>query len=198
MQFTKLVGYFILPLHQPLHRIKLLLSDRNRLYFASTIFLILGILYTISVQLAYFKGLGAVVEPFLKIPAEDYYFYQRFYQIPFFFITAILFAGTIRFLAELFQGKGNFIDLFSVICIAQTLPMFITMWLPETVVFVFFPGWEFPVIPDVLRQVIGIFWPLVIIAIGIQQIERLSLFLSLLLMLISSLPMIALMVIFIR
>jgi len=57
------------------------------------LFLALGILYTFSVQMAWMRGFPAGVTPFIAIPADRYYFWQRFYQIPLFLVTFITFAG---------------------------------------------------------------------------------------------------------
>jgi hypothetical protein len=144
------------------------------------------------------KGIGAVTEPFIKIPSDDYYYWQRFFQIPFFFLTSIVFAGVIRLLSETVGGKGSFVDIFCIISITQTFPMFITMWIPETIVFLFFPCYEFNPIFDIARQVIGIIWPLVLAIIGITKSEKIKWYLSILFTLIAAIPMTALMVIFIR
>jgi len=45
------------------------------------------------------RGFGAQVAPFLRIAAERYYFWQRFFQIPLFLLTNVAFAGTARLLA---------------------------------------------------------------------------------------------------
>lgn len=199
MKFSDLLKFFLLPLYRPLCGLRALLENKRMLIYSVIIFLFLGIIYTISVQLALSRGLGAVVEPFLKIPAKDYYFWQRFWQIPFFFLTSILFAGTVRLLAEFAGGKGSFIQLFSIFAAAQTLPMFLTMWLPETFEFVFFPGGDiYPLWFTIGRQVLGILWPLAITVIGICLAEKIHWLLSILFTLIAAIPMTALMVIFIR
>ena len=99
MSIEELVQFFLLPIYKPLKTIHLLAGNKRKIIYSVIIFLFLGIIYTILVQLAYMKGLGANVEQFIKIPADKYYFWQRFYQIPFFFITSILFAGIIRLLS---------------------------------------------------------------------------------------------------
>lgn len=191
--------FFLLPVYQPIRAIYLLLENERRLRYAVLIFLFLGILYTISVQLAYMKGLGAHVEPFVKIPADKYYYWQRFYQIPLFFITSILFAGTARLVSIVFSGNGNYEDHFCIFNVAQTFPMFVTMWVSETVYFVFFgkatvmPEWF-----DVSRQIIGIIWPLIIMIIGIAIIEKIKWYHSIIVTLIASIPTVLLMVVFIR
>ena len=199
MNINELIRFFLLPVYQPIKGIQSLLENKRKITYSILIFLFLGIIYTISVQLAYMKGLGANVEPFIKIPANEYYFWQRFYQIPFFFITSIIFAGTVRLLSIVFSGKGRYEEHFCIFAIAQTFPMFITMWVPETIYFVFFSkATVMPVWFDVSRQIIGILWPLIIMILGISIIEKIKWYHSLLVTLIASVPTVLLMVIFIR
>jgi hypothetical protein len=139
------------------------------------------------------------VEPFLKIPAEDYYFWQRFYQIPFFFLTSILFAGSVRLLSIPFAGTGSFEDHFCLFAVAQTFPMFLTMWLPETIYFIFYESASAaPIWFDLSRQIIGLLWPLLIMVKGIMIIEMITWYYSLLIMIISAIPITLLMIVFIR
>jgi hypothetical protein len=85
--------------------------------------------------------------------------------------------------------------------------MFITMWIPETLLVVFFPSHRlqplggfavFPVWVDIFRQVIGIIWPLVIIVIGIKESEKLNWMMSAIVMTIALVPMAILAFVFIR
>jgi hypothetical protein len=199
MDCGKLISYFFLPLCKPGDTLDQFLAEKQYLLYSIGIFLFLGIMYTLSVQVAYMQGAGAVVEPFLKIPAADYYRYQRFYQIPFFFITSILFAGTARLLAVGFGGRGTFEKIFAVFCIAQTLPMFITMWIPETFCFIFFPGQSvIPLTIDIIRQGAGILWPLAITVAGIRKIEGVGFGIASAIVCSAALPVVAQMVIFIR
>ena len=199
MTGKEFIRFFLLPAYQPVQGIYELMGHRHKMRYSILIFLFLGIIYTFSVQLAYSKGLGASVEPFLRIPAEEYYFWQRWYQIPFFFLTSILFAGIVRLVAMGFSGKGTFEDLFCLFCVAQTLPMFLTMWLPETIFFAFFEEATIaPVWVDVGRQILGILWPLVIMVVGISIIEKIQWHLSALATIIAAIPITTLMVIFIR
>jgi len=194
-----LLRFFFIPLYKPKVGILLLINHKNKLRFSILIFLFLGIIYTLSVQLAYSRDIRPAVEPFFKIPVEDYYFYQRYWQILFFFLTTILFAGTLRLLSALLNGQGNFIDLFCIFCVSQTFPMFLTMWLPETILFVFYPGKIIkPVWLDVIRQVIGLIWPLALIVYSVIMIEKLKWYFSLILTLIAAIPIIRLMIIFVR
>jgi len=118
MKFSNLVKYFFVPIFKPKQNIIKLLVDKHKMAYSFIIFLFLGSIYTITVFIGYKNGFGAVQEPFLKIPAEDYYFWQMFYQIPLFIIIAILFAGTARLTAIPFKGKGTFEDIFAICCVS--------------------------------------------------------------------------------
>jgi hypothetical protein len=199
MEIKKLVRFFIIPAYKPFVGIRELINTSKKLLYGVIIFLFLGIIYTILVQLAYMKGLGAETKPFINIPAEDYYYWQRYYQIILFFITTIIFAGVIALLSYSIGGSGNFIDLFIILSVCQTLPMFLTMWVPETILFVWFPGTVItPVWLDAARQILGIVWPLVITVGGIVIVEKIKWYYAGAFTLIGSIPMTAIMIIFIR
>ena len=200
MKTNKFFRFFFLPIYKPLKGISELVENKRKISYSIVIFLFLGIIYTFSVQVALMRGFGAQVEPFIKIPAEDYYFWQRFFQIPFFFITSIIFAGTVRLLSIPFGGKGTYENHFVLFCVAQTLPMFLTMWLPETIFFFAFTKDTFAIniYIDIARQVLGIVWPLAIMVLGVSIIERIKWYWATLIVLIASIPITLFMVIFIR
>lgn len=198
MNKNEIIRVFFLPVYKPVKGITLLIRNKKKLAYSVLVFLFLGVIYTISVQLAYIKGIRPSVTPFINIPVENYYYWQRFWQVPLFFVTSIVFTGIVRLFAYTRNGKGNFVDLFCIVSAAQTFPMFITMWVPETIGFIFFSGSYMPVIVDILRQIIGIIWPLAIIIKGITISEEINLFYSLLFTIIASIPMTVLMVVFIR
>jgi hypothetical protein len=50
-------------------------------------------------SIAYARGFGAQLMPFLAIPAECCSFWKRFYQIPLFLAAFIVFSGTTRLVA---------------------------------------------------------------------------------------------------
>ncbi len=191
--------YLLAPVYKPVQTLFALLEDMHKIRRATLIFLLLGVLYTLSVQLAYARGYGASVQPFLTIPAADYYAWQRFFQIPLFFVTTILFAGVVRLLSSAAGGRGSFESLYAVLCVTQTLPMLLTMWIPETVNFIFFPLQKiYPDWLDIARQVVGIAWPLVLAAVGVRIIEKIKWRWCVLFTVIASFHMIGLMLVFIR
>jgi hypothetical protein len=207
MNVPDLFRYFFLPIFRPSRQIHRLYQERAMLGYSLVIYLFLGVIYTVTVQIAYVRGFGAMVDPFLKIPAEDYYFWQRFFQIPLFLTTVVVFAGTGRLLAAAFKGSGSFEKIFALCCVAMTFPMFLTMWLPETVLFLI--GTYSRQIElaeqsllrnliDTVRQIAGIVWPMVIICIGITISEKMKWIPAAIVTVGAMIPTAALMVIFIR
>jgi hypothetical protein len=135
MRLRDLLRYFAAPLIWPRAAMQALIENRYRVAYALLIYLFLGAIYTFTVQMAYARGFGAQLMPFLAIPAERYYFWQRFYQIPLFLAAFIVFAGTARLMALAFRGTGCFESALALCAVAMTLPMLLTMWVPETILF---------------------------------------------------------------
>ncbi len=207
MEFSSLLKYFFIPIYRPKHSMIQLLEDKHKMGYSFSIFLFLGLIYTLTVFIGYKNGFGAVEEPFIKIPAEDYYFWQMFYQIPLFIIIAILFAGTARIIAIPFKGKGAFEDAFSICCISLTFPMFLLLWVPESLLVIIFPdqrltplgGFKiYPMWFDYIRVLAGIIWPIVIMIMGITISEKVKWSYSLIITLVASIPLTVLIIIFIR
>jgi len=197
----QLLRYFLLPAYRPVHTLGVLREDPKRLGRSFAVYAFLCVLYTLTVLVAHMRGFGPAVEPILKIPAENYYFFQVFFQVPFFIVTNIVFAGIVRLLSAMVKGQGTFEDIFSILCVSFPLPMMITMWIPETVYFLSHQPGPYNYLPfwlDVSRQIIGILWPLAVAGIGIAKSERIKWYWAALFTAVAAIPMMALMVIFIR
>jgi len=77
--------------------------------------------------------------------------------------------------------------------------MFVTMWLPETISFIFFPGQRvYPAWVDAARQVLGMIWPMAIMVMGIPAAEKIKWYAGLAITAAAGIPMTVLMVIFVR
>jgi len=140
-------------------------------------FLIIGILYTITVYIGYQHGFGAAYTPWLNIPAADYYYWETFFCLPTFLLVCIVFSGTCYLIVRLFGDFIGFDQIFGMFCIALPVPMLLTMWLPESILMIGFPESKasefggFSGLPDwidILRQLIGTCYPLVLTIIGIR------------------------------
>ena len=199
----KVLYYLLIPLVQPIKRTKLLMKETYRVRYASLILLCTGFLYTFTVFILYVKGFPAAVEPFLKIPAEDYYFYELFFALPLFFLLVILYAGTARLIAEFLGGSGSFLELYSFYAIVIVLPLILTMWIPETILSLFAeaPQESVSLIPawiDVPRQLIGVLWPLAVTVMCIRTIEAVTWLKSCIITLTAFIPYAIMMLVFIR
>jgi hypothetical protein len=204
---ARLIEYFLLPLIKPVERMRRLVEDDRKVAYGFIIYVILGLLYTVTVTIGYLNGFGAVTKPLINIPEEKYYLYQAFFQVPFFIVAAVVFAGVARLASTALKGRGSFESLFAIGAVGMTLPMFVTLWIPETMLLVFFPDKRltplggFAVIPvwlDNLRMAAGAVWMLVIIIRGIMICERISLWKAIVISVCGGIPMGMLMAIFIR
>lgn len=215
-QSGDLFRFFFLPAIQPRKHFFRLVGEggdsgeaaaARKIGYALILFITIGVLYTLTVAVGYQRGFGAFTEPFLSIPAEDYYLWESFFAIPVFLLAGIVYAGTARLLGAAFRGRGTFESLFAVYAAASTLPIFLTMWLPETILIVFFPEMRltplggfafFPLWLDILRQVAGFLWPIVVSTIGIREAEGKDWLTSGMTSLIAFIPTGALILIFVR
>lgn len=116
-----------------------LVEDPHRLHEGIAACLSMGVLYTISVFVGYLHGFGAVMDPWLPIPARDYYLWETFFTIPAFFLILATAAAITQLVARAFRGQGSFTSTFCVLSLGIALPTFLLMWVPETLVLVLAP-----------------------------------------------------------
>jgi hypothetical protein len=109
-----------------------LLADPRRLTHGTLAFLLIGLLYTLTVMGLAAAGVNPAVEPWLNIPADVYYFWEIFFALPVFGLGWILAAGVVQLTSRLFGGGGTFEETLAVLGFAIALPSLVT-WIPETV-----------------------------------------------------------------
>jgi hypothetical protein len=199
----KSLYYLFIPLLQPAERIRQLTRDADRVRYASLLLFCTAVLYTFTVFVLFVREFPTAVEPFLRISANNYYFYELFFTLPLFFLLVILYAGTARLIAVFLGGNGSFLDLYSFYGIVIVLPLLLTMWIPETLLALTAepPDESISLIPawiDIPRQLIGVLWPLVVTVIGIRVIEALSWLKSCVITLVAFVPYAIMMLVFIR
>ena len=88
-----------------------LMQDPRRLRLGALALLVTAVLYT-GVYVFLFIG-GAhptAFSPWLAIPAQDYYRYNRFLLAPSLFLAWLVAGGVIQLLGHLVRGKGSFED----------------------------------------------------------------------------------------
>lgn len=144
-----------------------LVQDPRRLRHGAAACLLIGVLYTVSVLAGYLHGFGAVMKPWLPIPARDYYLWETIFTIPAFFVILATAGAVTQLVARALGGRGTFEDTFCVLSLGIFLPTFLLMWVPETMVLVFLPqlraeqlgGFSFmPDWLDIARQVAVPVW----------------------------------------
>lgn len=145
--------------------------------------LFIGGLYTATVFIGYLHGFGAVWEPWLPIPARDYYFWETFFTIPAFIVIAATAAAGTQLAGLALGGRGTFGDTFCVLALSVVLPTLLLMWVPETIVVVLMPdlraeqlgGFSFmPVWLDIARQVAVPLWLWVTATVAVALVHGLN------------------------
>ncbi len=106
--------YYLGTLLRPRRTFDLLLQDPRRLKFGALALAINALLYTlVYVFLTMGGGAPSSLTPWLNIPADVYYAYNRFILAPSMFGCWILAAGVAQLLSRLFSGEGTFEDTLS-------------------------------------------------------------------------------------
>ena len=102
-----------------------LLQDERRMKFGFYAMLITATVYIlVYIFLTIAGGAPSSFEPFLAVPKEVYYFYNRFWLWPSMWGCWILAAGIAQLLSKLVGGKGSFEDTLSVFGFGITLATF--------------------------------------------------------------------------
>ncbi len=105
--------YFGILLH-PTRSYTELLQEERRLRFGVIAILINMFLYTwVYVNLTIGNGAPSSFTPWLAIPKDVYYFYDRYLLAPSMFICWVASAGVVQLASKAFSGKGLFEDTLS-------------------------------------------------------------------------------------
>ncbi len=108
--------YYFGAILRPRRTFDALLADERRLRFGFFAISISVVLYTlVYVFLTIGGSAPSSFTPFLAIPKEVYYQYDRFILAPSMFGCWILAAGVAQLLSRVFSGKGSFEDTLSVL-----------------------------------------------------------------------------------
>lgn len=100
-----------------------LAEDDRRLGLGAKALALNAFLYTlVYVFLTIGKGAPSVFTPFLAIPKETYYHYNRFMLAPSMFLAWIAAAGVAQLLSRPLGGKGRFEDNLAVFGFATIVP----------------------------------------------------------------------------
>jgi hypothetical protein len=116
-------SYYLGTLLRPRRTFDLLMRDPRRLRLGAWAITVNAALYTlVYVFLTIGHGAPGGVPPrFLNIPAESYYFYDRFILAPSMLACWMLAAGAAQLLSRLFRGEGEFEDMLSTLGFAISI-----------------------------------------------------------------------------
>jgi hypothetical protein len=104
------------------------MTDHRRLKFGLFAISINAVLYTfVYIFLTISGGAPSSFTPWLAVPKDLYYFYNRFWLAPSMFGCWILAAGVAHLLSHLFAGKGSFEDTLSVFGFGITVATFFAL-----------------------------------------------------------------------
>jgi hypothetical protein len=108
--------YYIGMIFKPRRTFDALMADSRRVKFGALAVSITALLYTLFYFMASAAGGGPTTfKPWLAIPAEVYFQYNRFIVAPSMILSWILAAAVAQLLCRLFSGKGSFEDNLSVL-----------------------------------------------------------------------------------
>jgi len=145
-----------------------------------------------------------VSKPFLLIPLEKWYLVQTFTTLPAGLAGFLSYSGLAYLLSKAVKGKGNFDQTFASQAFTMHIPIFIFMWIPETFLAPIliangihslpWPGW----VENLRIFVLPMIWILVISIIALNKVHNIHWWKSIIIILISSIPMAGIMAVFIR
>jgi hypothetical protein len=121
-------SYYLGTLLRPRRTFDALMMDSRRLKFGILALLISAILYTfVYVFLTMAGGAPSSFPPYLAIPVDRFYSYDRFILLPSMFGCWILAGGAAHLLSKPFQGRGTFDDTLSALGFAIGIATLISL-----------------------------------------------------------------------
>ena len=122
-KMSSFTSYYLPTLLRPRRNFDLLMADPRRLRHGLTALLINAVLSTfVYIFLTIAGGAPSSFTPWLNIPKDVYYSYDRFILAPSMFGAAILSAAVAHLLSTLFAGEGSFEDTLGAFGFAIGLP----------------------------------------------------------------------------
>ncbi len=160
--------------------------------------------YSVTVLIYYLLGHVPVSKPFLIIPLEKWYLVQTFTTLPIGLAGFLSYSGIAYLLCKAWQGKGNFDQTFASQAFTLFVPTFIFMWVPETllapvliargVTTIPWPDW----VENLRVFVFPFIWIFIISAIALGKIHNMRWWQSIIIIIVSAVPMGGIMAVFIR
>jgi len=186
-------------------------SKNKRLYGLSTSFVVL-MLYTLTTIFCWISNVSVSWAPILPINPNEYYFYQIFFGIPIGILTWLIFTIICFLFSKRYNNELKFNDLFYTLSFPFNITMLPLMWTTETILILSFPNlWNanpylfFPfqiaLIYEIYRYlylILTMIWALLSITLFIKYINKDSFLKSFTITIVSYLPALLFMMLFIR
>jgi hypothetical protein len=147
----------------------------------------LGLLYSFTVAALQAGGAEPVVKPTLPIARRRYYFWLTFLTVPTFAAIWLTASQAAHTAARTLGGHGTADDTRAAMGVALSLPVLITMWIPETIMAVLLvtgrSSWQemrrwgehgTGLVFHVLRQVLGGLCMLMLTTVALRHVHGLS------------------------
>ncbi len=177
-------------------------DDTYKLKFGFIVCLMLGVLYSVLVLVAYLNNVPPVLKPTLPIPLESYYLWQACFTVPVSLITFIVFAALAQLVAKPFKGEGSFSGNFAVLSFGYTVPSLVLLWLPEMVMVSVGTNLSDASAPVVAlnnaRLIIAFSWAGILCIWGVKLCQKLSLRKAILVTIVALIPAMGIFMTFIR
>jgi hypothetical protein len=109
------LAYLLGVIFRPLTTFQKLLADRQRLTYGWSALLLIGVLYTLVTSLLWIHRNPVSLEPFLRIPTEQYYYWLQFFCLAVYVTSGILAAAIMHLLSKVFHGQGSFEDTLALV-----------------------------------------------------------------------------------
>ncbi|NLI98037.1 hypothetical protein GX441_05175 [bacterium] len=170
----------------PVKTIRRLNDDPKRLLYGFFGVLTLGVLYAATALILWSRGIG-VESNWIRIPCEQHYLWQGFFNLPVSIAGGLLTSSVIYLIMPRntrntantckksfseFLDNDKFDDVLAAVGLPYGILVLPLMWLPETLVAIFWPSlWTTPVwkIVSLFRVGFGSLWVLMSIIIAVKE-----------------------------
>jgi hypothetical protein len=131
--------------------------------------------YSVSLLVAYQRGATpALWRPWVSIiPFERYYLWEAVFLVPLSFQLWITFAAVGHLLAKAQHGEGTYESTAAVFAYTYSVPLVVLMWLPDQLQFLAYGLETRGVLVAIYGSAAGM-WVLVLSAMGLRIVHRLS------------------------
>ena len=154
--------------------------------------LLVGVLYSVVCAIAAVNGIEPVVEPFLPISKESYYFWEIFFAPPVMIGAWYLFSYLNLRLGRAFGGKGTFKGILVSLGFAFCIPMLPIMWTTDLICITFTIDLRtlgtFGQVWNIFYQTFTILWMAAACVIATRETHRIPLGKAIVATMISAIP----------